>query len=567
MARQVAKLIGGAGTGKTTELLRIMGEIVASGVEPMDIGYVSFTRAARAEAAQRVVDQFGGDAADLQSAGWFRTLHSVCYRCLGGRFGDRLLAGGKDDAQWLAEALGESSIGYEPTESLEDRREVLGADAEGSSAAKALQLWDLARSRLESLHETYLLARKMGGTLPPYARVRSCVDRYERAKWNDDRLDYCDLAGRFAGWVWDLDGEPRGGTPQGYTPEVPVWFFDEHQDVSRLLDSVACRLAEAPGVRWVYYAGDPFQSIYGFGGSDYRCLLDVPCDRYRVMDQSYRCPRIILQRGEEVLRKTTDYFNRFIKPRDEVGRYAKIHCIKGTGAEQYLRASEGSWLLLARTNYTARRLSAYLDRNGIPWDYTRGNGGYVTPTHRMVSGLLYDLSIGKTISSAEWESLIRYLPAGRGVNSLLERGVKTAAVAGTYRTAIPRVSLASITDAGGTETLQSIVSTGRWVEHVEGAPRYLAAVKHAYWGRAYADQPTIRVGTIHSVKGSEADNVLLLDEIGPRIVEAIQCPEGRDAELRVSYVGITRARKRLFVLSPREAKHHLDTGPGSLRDH
>ena len=58
----------------------------------------------------------------------------------------------------------------------------------------------------------------------------------------------------------------------------------------------------------------------------------------------------------------------------------------------------------------------------------------------------------------------------------------------------------------------------------------------------------VRVGTIHSVKGAEAENVLLLTSTSARVTRSVQQTEGgADAERRVAYVGVTRAKSRLIV--------------------
>ena len=80
---QVARTIGGAGTGKTARALDIMDKVIAKGIDPLQIGFVSFTRAARTEAADRAADQLNIPSKTLQNSGWFRTLHSVCFNCMG----------------------------------------------------------------------------------------------------------------------------------------------------------------------------------------------------------------------------------------------------------------------------------------------------------------------------------------------------------------------------------------------------------------------------------------------------------------------------------------------------
>ena len=77
---KLLKLVGGAGTGKTRRLLEIVEKLIQSGADPMEIGFVSMTRAAREEAATRMEDKFGIPAEDLQKNGYFKTMHSICYR-------------------------------------------------------------------------------------------------------------------------------------------------------------------------------------------------------------------------------------------------------------------------------------------------------------------------------------------------------------------------------------------------------------------------------------------------------------------------------------------------------
>ena len=70
-------MLAGAGTGKTRHLLEMMEAVIEHDVHPMEIGFASFTRTARSEAAERAGAKFGINAFDLEQDGWFRTVHSV----------------------------------------------------------------------------------------------------------------------------------------------------------------------------------------------------------------------------------------------------------------------------------------------------------------------------------------------------------------------------------------------------------------------------------------------------------------------------------------------------------
>ena len=73
-------ILGPPGTGKTTKLLELVNEYISNGIEPMDIGYFSFTKKAATEAKTRAIEKFKTyDEADFP---YFRTLHSLAFGLL-----------------------------------------------------------------------------------------------------------------------------------------------------------------------------------------------------------------------------------------------------------------------------------------------------------------------------------------------------------------------------------------------------------------------------------------------------------------------------------------------------
>lgn len=62
--------------------------------------------------------------------------------------------------------------------------------------------------------------------------------------------------------------------------------------------------------------------------------------------------------------------------------------------------------------------------------------------------------------------------------------------------------------------------------------------------------PRIVLGTIHSVKGGQADSVYLLPDLSPSGMREWTRPgEGRDGIIRTFYVGMTRAKEKLVMCS------------------
>jgi len=78
------------------------------------------------------------------------------------------------------------------------------------------------------------------------------------------------------------------------------------------------------------------------------------------------------------------------------------------------------------------------------------------------------------------------------------------------------------------------------------------ALRHGPCG--IVDDPRVIVGTIHSVKGAEADVVYLFPDLS-RAGDAQYQQRGssRDSVIRVFYVGATRARETLYICSSESA--------------
>lgn len=540
---EVARIIGGAGTGKTSRLLTTMEKLLARGYDPLSIGFVSFTRAARREAAERAAAILDRNPADLERAGWFRTLHSVCYRQLGA--GAELLAGSPKDREWISEAIGEDVSGLPVGE--EDNDFYDPADHEATDADKALALWSVARNRLVPLAVQHAEA-SLTDDLPPLDRCRSIVTAYEQAKRLDGRSDFTDLLARYAGVRCGPDGH-SDKAPEGEVPNVPVWFFDEQQDTSALLDRVCRRLVE--GADYAYLCLDPFQSIYTFAGADARHAMawEVAEKNRHILPQSHRCPPAVFRLGEEILRGCSDYWDRGIKPADREGTVDPID-FREPWTEDVNPL--GSWLLIARTNYQARRIAARLDAVGVPWIPTKGNGGWMAPVRNEAIKALRRMQQDYLVSADGWLAVTKQLPSRCDEGELLKRGAKASAAKLEPSDVLRSIDV--LRDWGATELLLDLITSGRWPHLVKGAERYGEAVKR--WGEDAANVESwpvgrgVRVGTIHSVKGAEADDVLLLTTTSSRVQRSADLTTGgEDAERRVAYVGVTRARSRLLVAS------------------
>ena len=67
-------------------------------------------------------------------------------------------------------------------------------------------------------------------------------------------------------------------------------------------------------------------------------------------------------------------------------------------------------------------------------------------------------------------------------------------------------------------------------------------------------EPRIQLSTIHQAKDLEADNVLLLLDMSSKTAKAMEVSP--DAEHRVWYVGVSRAKEKLCIMEPMTANSY-----------
>ena len=537
---QVAKLIGGAGTGKTRAMMEVIEEAKSRlGGSPFSVGFSSFTRAARAEAVSRAADAWGVPDETLSKQGWFKTVHSIAYSRIGIDHG-QMLTDSKESVAWIANALGV------PIGAVADDESNMTRYVGDKSAAAALNCWQLSRARLEPVMDTVRRLARLG-TLVPADAVKQYVEKYEAAKAREDRLDFADLLARFSGYHFSVSGiekiEPEGELPE----EVRAWVFDEQQDASALVDACCKRLASGSNVKWVYLSGDPMQAIFGFGGSDSRFFTEWPADKTTVMKKTWRCPAAVLSLGEATLRNMKDgYWDREIQPADHDGEV--IHgghpgaCVRSIDPDDQT-------LIIARCNYHLDAYIAELKRLHLPYMRLKSKEG---SKNMVACKALWQIEHHQPITGEEMAAAIDKLPA----TGNLVRGTKTAwqqrQMAEQWDVVFPD----QLQEIGLQETLVNRIRAGEWGGLIPNGKQWRQSA--VAYGPEKATSPNIRVGTIHSSKGMEADCVVMATDSTKVIEESQQmCSDRHDEERRVEYVGITRARRKLILGTDLENQYRM----------
>lgn len=486
-------VLGPPGTGKTTELLRLVEEELGRGVAPDRIGYVTFTRRGAEEAMTRARGKFNLTSKELP---YFSTLHSLCFRQLGLRRGDVLEGARLRDFA--------NHVGVEINGKWSDDGTLTGYGL----GDRILFMENLARVRGTPLRAAY---DSFDDQLPWRE-----VDRVSRAlaqyKETTGLMDFTDMLSEFV----------RSGM------ELPleVLFVDEAQDLSYLQWMVVLRLAA--GVRRLVIAGDDDQAIYRWAGADAGHLIEME-GITRVLGQSWRVPRVIAKLANEVISGVKHRRDKEWRAREgvegSIGRTTRFDEVD-VGA--------GEVLILTRNAYLIRE--------------------QVTPELRR-QGIVYELHGHSSIKASyleairDWEALRR----GEGVpvaqvRKIYEQMSSRRGYKHGFKT-LPNLADEQPVTATFLREQGGLLTDAIWHQALDRLPEdevaYITAALAR--GEKITKKPRVTVSTIHGSKGGEADQVVLFKEMARRTyVEMIE--GGEEDEMRVWYVAATRAKHHLTII-------------------
>jgi len=486
-------IIGPPGTGKTSQLLSLVEKHVQEGIPPDKIGYFAFTNRASNEAKERAYDTFNFDSDDLP---FFRTLHSLAFQQLGL---SRSQVFNEDQKKEFGDIMGLQITGKSSFEE--------GSFAFSKKGDQILGTIEVARVRGVSAHSQWL---KDNLDISWYE-----VDRAERGlsefKKQRHLYDFTDMLSLFV--------------TQDVAPNLDVIFIDEAQDLSFLQWQLVNKLQEKS--KYTYIAGDDDQAIFRWAGADVDHFLSLE-GNLKILDQSYRVPQHAHYLADSLVKRISRRREKFWKPQPREGKLYWHTNI------EHIDMRKGQWLILARNNYMLSTVEQQCRLEGF--FYQRNN-------RKSVSELLLNAILdweqlrkqGK-ITIAQVRNIYKYMTADKGV-SKSHKGLK----------AIFDDTLVNIQDLSSSYGLLTMAIWHEAFDKVSDKEKqYLIACLRR--GEKFTKEPRIKISTIHGAKGSEADNVVVLTDIGQK--SWLQMQKDPDDEIRVFYVALTRVKENLHIIQP-----------------
>lgn len=415
----------------------------------------------------------------------------------------------------------------------------------------------------DELLSRYQLLRQMrrDRELWPFA-VRRFALKWEAFKAETSMLDFTDLI-------------ETALTDVAYAPGMPSSILiDEAQDMSRL--EMALVRAWSKEAEQVIVVGDPDQNLYEWRGADPKVFQEpaIPAERTKVLRQSYRVPRLIFEEARRWVRRINDRVDVDWSPREDDGEVARESGFEWQAPIALADAveadveAERSVMILASCRYMLAPVIAELKSRALPfWNPYRTKQGQWNPLRRGSESrrTAVDRVLAYLRPEAEvWSDLARlwyhddvfaFADVLDSKTSGLRRGAK-AWLKGRCDGGAGEISLDELLAHVFEDDALTRAFAGDldWFETslLKSKAKTLALpieIARQRGGRALFEKPRCVVGTIHSVKGGEADAVYLLPDISSR---AWPNWIARPAPIvRAFYVGMTRARHKLVLCGSR----------------
>ena len=511
-------IIGNPGCGKTTKLISELQKLYQEGTPLERIAYCSFSVAAIDEAVSRALKALKISTATSSMTSkvgdykgkliYFKTLHAMAFRLLGLDSSSLLSETGMKD---FARSQGLRITG--------DYIRKKGLPHRMTPGDKIMQIIGVSELCNKSIRD-YMVENNIHDI--PINIVEKVAHNYKAFKILNSQYDYTDML--IMAKNTDIE-----------VPELDYLFIDEAQDLSSLQWILVNKLASK--AEHIVISGDDKQCIGTFSGADVDTFLSLP-GRVEALKQSYRTPKLVYDVANKLVEKMTTYRKEGAvwRPRRIEGTYNIVSSLPLDKIQK-----GGDWLILARGGYQLQTLANELykmEADQKPILFTLNN---MPPIDLDAYAIIW-------LYKRYNKDMIRNLvspPDSRNTPDQIANKKKYQRILNKFiRNAFP------LEEAANKEWHEIFVNE----DPVK--LRYLQKTYPLYesYGDEMFKKATVRLMTIHSAKGREADNVVVYLNVPKTVSDTLRYDDS-DIEIKVFYVAITRAKQNLYLYQDKKQRY------------
>ena len=332
-----------------------------------------------------------------------------------------------------------------------------------------------------------------------------------------------------------FEKKDRMNNPDSLISGVEAVFLDEAQDLSPSQFDMFFYIEK--NCKRSYIAGDDDQTIYTFQGADPNIFINLQ-GKFDNQIQSHRVPRKIHAKALEVLRQIDNRLDKSWDARKAEGELFEHYHLDN------IDFTEGNWMVLAMTNKLLDEIEKHFFRVGIRF---KRKGNKIL-TNDILKSYQTWILLQKGDSVKEKDAKTMYKEFIRYKDGHVAHGFSS----GDSLEGIEYVSLNELKKDHG------LLASGSWEQFKidEDTKNYIKTLLKK--GDDLMSNTKIELSTMHGSKGRECENVVLFMDYGTEnqwlfLRDAERNP---DAQHRLIFVGITRAKQRLYIMAPLTDKYY-----------
>lgn len=584
-------LLAGAGSGKTKTLTHRIARLIQQGTPSTGILAVTFTNKAAKEMRARLASLLGRDSTDRSFMPWMGTFHGICVRILrydGEQIGipkNFVILDESDKASFIKAVMREQGISEKSYTPRSIASLISSAKNEGIGPSEYAETAQLPLQRI----------------------VADVFPRYESMKKNAKALDFDDLLQKTVDLMSKVDG-----VLEVWQKRFQHVLVDEYQDTNKVQYRLIKLLTGSQenicvvGDDWqsIYsWRGADFTNILNFE-------RDFPGATVIKLEKNYRSTRYILEAANNVITKNQQRSEKRLVTDQEGGQPVQVLYVSSETHEAETIVSRiklavdmklrqyDDFVVLYRTNAQSRAIEDGFMRYGVPYKMIGGTRFYdraevkdilsylrliYQPSDRasftrianVPSRGLGSVSVNRFLSWAEGTdmNLVEALCSSDQCEGLTPRARKSLTDLGE---ALSRISEES-SELPLAKLIETVIKRFRYLEYLDdGSIRaedrqdnvkelvsdaenrpdddlqtYLEEVALVSSADDTTKERAVTLMTLHAAKGLEFPVVFMAgmeEGLFPQ-TRALYDQSELEEERRLCYVGMTRAREELYLLS------------------